>query len=51
MRKFLSGYLRGLPHIARFRMELMKYKTMEPIFERLDLLAETTVFKDLVTAS
>jgi nifR3 family TIM-barrel protein len=51
MRKFLSGYLRGRPYIAKFRMELMKYKTLEPIFKRLDQLSETTFFRDLVMAS
>jgi len=51
MRKFLSGYLRGLPHIAKFRLELMKYNQVEPIFEKLDQLAGNTLIKDLVMAS
>lgn len=50
MRKFLSGYLRGLPHIAKFRLELMKYNQVEPIFEKLDQLAGNMLIKDLVIA-
>ncbi len=50
MRKFLSGYLRGIPHIAKFRLELMKYNQVEPIFEKLDQLAGNTLIKDLVIA-
>jgi len=48
MRKFLSGYLKGLPHIARFRLELMKYHEVEPIFEKLDQFAEAKMYKDLI---
>jgi tRNA-dihydrouridine synthase B len=35
MRKHYSGYLRGLPNIAKLRAELMTYITTEPIVERL----------------
>ena len=35
MRKHYSGYLRGLPNIAKLRAELMTYVTTEPIVERL----------------
>ncbi len=35
MRKHYSGYLRGLPNIARLRAELMTFVTTEPIVERL----------------
>ena len=48
MRKHLSGYLKGLPHIARFRMELMKFEKIEPVFERLDALKESRNYRDLV---
>ncbi len=40
MRKYLSGYLKGLPFIAKFRLELMKFDKHEPVFERLDQLVE-----------
>lgn len=40
MRKHLSGYLRDLPHIARFRLQLMQFEKLEPIFEHLDQLFE-----------
>ena len=48
MRKHLSGYLRGLPHIAKFRLELMKYERLEPIVEKLIRLKESTLFKEAV---
>ncbi|MEA3365555.1 MAG: tRNA-dihydrouridine synthase, partial [Candidatus Hydrogenedentes bacterium] len=34
-RKHYSGYLRGLPHVAKLRAELMKLSELEPIIERL----------------
>ena len=47
MRKYLSGYLRDLPHIARFRLELMRFEKLEPIFEHLDrLLADPEILID-----
>ncbi|MBD3223176.1 MAG: tRNA dihydrouridine synthase DusB [Caldithrix sp.] len=48
MRKHLSGYLKGLPHIARFRSELMKLDKLKPVLERLEVLKETSQFRDLV---
>ncbi|HTX19273.1 MAG TPA: tRNA dihydrouridine synthase DusB [Bacteroidota bacterium] len=40
MRKHYSGYLRGLPNIARLRAELMTYATRDPIIERLTRFSE-----------
>jgi tRNA-dihydrouridine synthase B len=40
MRKYLSGYLRGLPNIAKFRLELMQFEEFAPILERLLALRE-----------
>ncbi len=40
MRKHYSGYLRGMPNIAKLRAELMTYATAEPIVERLARFAE-----------
>ncbi len=48
MRKHLSGYLRGLPHIAKFRLELMPFDRHEPIFERLDTLNISSNYKETV---
>ena len=48
MRKHLSGYLKGLPHIAKFRLSLMKYETLEPLFERLEELKNADSYRDLV---
>ena len=48
MRKHLSGYLRGLPYIAKFRLELMQFERLEPIFEKLEKLKETNLIKNAV---
>ena len=49
MRKHLSGYLKGLPHIAKFRVELMQFEKPSPIFEKLDALKEAKQYRDLVS--
>jgi len=36
MRKHYSGYLKGLPNIAKFRAELMQFIKLEPIVEKLE---------------
>lgn len=48
MRKHLSGYLKGLPHIAKFRMELMQFDKLTPVLERLDMLKEAKIYKDVL---
>ncbi|HID40370.1 MAG TPA: tRNA dihydrouridine synthase DusB [Calditrichaeota bacterium] len=48
MRKHLSGYLKGLPHIARFRLEVMQFEKIEPVFERLEALKNSRNYRDLV---
>ncbi len=48
MRKHLSGYLKGLPHISKFRLSLMNYETVEPVFEKLDQLLNADRYRDLV---
>lgn len=35
MRKHYSGFLRGLPHVSKIRMELMQFTEAEPIFNHL----------------
>lgn len=47
MRKHLSGYLKDLPHIAKFRLELMQYEKLDPIIEKLDELMSAKQFRDL----
>ncbi|MEJ2053333.1 MAG: tRNA dihydrouridine synthase DusB [Calditrichaceae bacterium] len=49
MRKHLSGYLKGLPHIAKFRMELMRFDTLQPVLVRLDQLKEAKLMRNLVS--
>ena len=48
MRKHLSGYLRGLPYIAKFRLKLMQYDRLQPILDALETLKEVTRFKDAI---
>lgn len=40
-RKYYSGYLRSLPDISKFRMELMSYTELNPILDKLNSLKET----------
>lgn len=36
MRKHISGYLKGLPNISKFRSELMQDLTLQEVLEKLD---------------
>lgn len=49
-RKYYSGYLKGLPFIARLRTELMTYPTVAPILERLAKYEEEIRNMDLTEA-
>lgn len=40
LRKHYSGFLRGLPHVSKIRMELMQFTEAEPIFEHLTRFLE-----------
>lgn len=40
LRKHYSGFLRGLPHVSRIRMELMQFTEAEPILEHLTKFLE-----------
>ena len=35
IRRFYSTYLKGLPHIAEFRSELMQYNYLQPVLDKL----------------
>jgi len=49
MRKHFSGYLKGLPNISKFRLELMQYESLDKILDRLDqFLAEQNLEVDLL---
>lgn len=48
MRKHLSGYLKGLPHIAKFRLSLMQFDKLEAVFERLEQLQNADRYRDLM---
>jgi tRNA-dihydrouridine synthase B len=40
LRKHYSGFLRGLPHVSKIRMELMQFTEAEPILEHLTRFLE-----------
>jgi tRNA-dihydrouridine synthase len=40
LRKHYSGFLRGMPHVSKIRMELMQYTEAQPIFEHLTKFLE-----------
>ena len=40
MRKHYAGFLRGLPHVSRIRMELMQFVESGPIFDHLTKFLE-----------
>jgi tRNA-dihydrouridine synthase B len=40
-RKHYSGYLHSLPGVSKFRAELMQYKDLEPIIQRIQQFLET----------
>lgn len=42
-RKHYSGYLRDLPGISKFRMELMAFLELKPILEKLEHFKETCI--------
>lgn len=48
MRKHLSGYLKGLPHIAKFRIEMMKYECLDEVMAKLDILKNAKIYKDIL---
>jgi tRNA-dihydrouridine synthase len=35
-RKHYAGYLRGFPHAARIRHELMQYTELDPVLDHID---------------
>ena len=47
-RKFYSGYLKGLPNISKFRMELMAFKDLNGVLVKLDEI-ESAYSKQLIS--
>lgn len=47
-RKFYSGYLKGLPNISRFKMELMTLKDLQGTLNKLSEIEETYSRSELV---
>jgi len=48
MRKHYSGYLKGLPNIAKFRLQLMQYTTLDPIIYLLTQLKKNESLLDII---
>ncbi len=48
MRKHISGYLKGLPHIAKFRARMVRIDTLAEIIEMLEMLKDNPHIRDLV---
>ena len=40
-RKYISGYLKGVPHVAKLRLELYKFETAQEIIDRLHKYLES----------
>jgi len=51
MRKHYSGYLKGLPNISKFRLQLMQYTTLEPIIELLNKLKSSSTVIDVLESN
>ncbi len=48
MRKHVSGYLKGLPHISKFRADLMQHTELGPVFEMLEELRTADNIRDMI---
>ena len=51
MRKHYSGYLKGLPNISKFRLQLMQYTTLYPIIELLNKLKSSHAVIDILESN
>jgi tRNA-dihydrouridine synthase B len=51
MRKHYSGYLKGLPNISKFRLQLMQFVTLEPVVELLNKLKTSTAVLDILESN
>ena len=48
MRKHYSGYLKGLPNIAKFRLQLMQYSTLDPVIDLLNQLKKNETVPGII---
>lgn len=48
MRKHISGYLKGLPHIAKFRQKMVTIDKLDDIIEMLELLKDNNHIKSFI---
>jgi len=51
MRKHYSGYLKGLPNISKFRLQLMQYTALEPVIDLLTKLKNSETVLDILENS
>ena len=51
MRKHYSGYLKDLPNISKFRLQLMQYTALEPVIDLLTKLKKSETVLDILENS
>ncbi|KAA3613036.1 MAG: tRNA dihydrouridine synthase DusB [Calditrichaeota bacterium] len=48
MRKYVSGYLKGLPHISKFRQKIVRIDKLSEVIEMLEMLKANPHIRDLM---
>jgi len=48
MRKYVSGYLKGMPHISKFRQKMVRIDTLYEVLEMLETLKEDPHIKEFL---
>jgi tRNA-dihydrouridine synthase B len=46
MRKYVSGYLKGLPHISKFRQQMVRIEKLDEVLEMLETLKANPHIRD-----
>ena len=49
MRKYVSGYLKGLPHISKFRQKMVRIEKLDEVLEMLEAFKANPHIKDLMS--
>ena len=48
MRKYVSGYLKGMPHISKFRQKMVRIDTLYEVLEMLETLKDNPHIKEFL---
>ncbi|MCB0281568.1 MAG: tRNA dihydrouridine synthase DusB [Calditrichaeota bacterium] len=48
MRKHITGYLKGLPYISKFRSQILQIDKLDAVFEMLEMLRDNSYIKEAV---